>query len=54
MTNLTVRKLLIDLTTPFAQRWNADDAFRSAFFNGLSMSYPVGEQYFMDSVGAGK
>jgi predicted metal-dependent hydrolase len=53
MTDLTVRKLLIDLTTPFAQRWNGGDAFRSAFFNALSMSFPVGEQYFMDSVRAG-
>jgi predicted metal-dependent hydrolase len=53
MTDLTVRKLLIDLTTPFAPRWNGGDAFRSAFFNALSMSFPVGEQYFMDSVRAG-
>lgn len=53
MTDLTIRKLLIDLTTPFAARWNGQDAFRSAFFNALSMSFPVGEQYFMDSVRAG-
>jgi predicted metal-dependent hydrolase len=42
----------VDLTTPFAQRWNGGDAFRSAFFNALSMSFPWGEQYFMDSVRA--
>ena len=53
MTDLTVRKLLIDLTTPFQTRWNGQDAFRSAFFNALSMSFPVGEQYFIDSVRAG-
>jgi predicted metal-dependent hydrolase len=53
MTDLTVRKLLIDLTIPFAQRWNGGDAFRSAFFNALSMSFPIGEQYFIDSVRAG-
>ncbi len=53
MTELTVRKLLIDLNTPFAARWNGHDAFRSAFFNALSMSFPVGEQYFVDSVRAG-
>jgi len=53
MTDLTVRKLLIDLNTPFPARWNGGDAFRSAFFNALSMSFPVGEQYFMDSVRAG-
>ena len=50
MTELVVRKLLIDLQTPFPARWNGGDAFRSAFFNALSMSFPVGEQYFMDSV----
>lgn len=53
MTDLTVRKLLIDLNAPFEARWNGGDAFRSAFFNALSMSFPQGEQYFMDSVRAG-
>ena len=53
MTDLVVRKLLIDLNTPFAVRWNGGDAFRSAFFNALSMSFPLGEQYFMDSERAG-
>jgi predicted metal-dependent hydrolase len=53
MTQLVVRKLLIDLTTPIPARWNGGDAFRSAFFNALSMSFPIGEQYFMDSVRAG-
>lgn len=53
MTDLVVRKLLIDMAPPIAARWNGGDAFRSAFFNALSMSFPVGEQYFMDSVRAG-
>ena len=53
MTDLVVRKLLVDLQTPFVARWNGGDAFRSAFFNALSMSFPIGEQYFMDSVRAG-
>ena len=50
MTDLVVRRLLIDLDTPISARWNGGDAFRSAFFSALSMSFPVGEQYFMDSV----
>jgi len=50
MTNLVVRRLLIDLDTPFVSRWNGGDAFSTAFFNALSMSFPLGEQYFMDSV----
>lgn len=53
MTDLVVRRLLIDLDTPIAARWNGGDAFRSAFFNALSMSFPVGEQYFIDSVRSG-
>ena len=53
MTDLVVRRLLIDLTAPFPARWNGGDAFRSAFFNALSMSFPLGEQYFIDSVRAG-
>jgi len=53
MSQLVVRRLLIDLNVPFAVRWNGGDAFRSALFNALSMSFPVGEQYFIDSVRAG-
>ena len=53
MTELVVRRLLIDLAEPIPARWNGGDAFKSAFFNALSMSFPVGEQYFMDSVRAG-
>ena len=43
---LPVRRLLIDLQTPFTRDWNGGDAFRSAFFNALSMSFPAGEQFF--------
>lgn len=53
MTDLVVRRLLIDLETPFARHWNGGDAFRTAFFNALSMSFPRGEQYFIDSVRSG-
>jgi len=52
MTQLVVRRLLIDLEASIATRWNGGDAFRTAFFNALSMSFPVGEQYFIDSVRA--
>lgn len=53
MTDLVVRRLLIDLETPFARQWNGGDAFRTAWFNALSMSFPVGEQFFIDSVKLG-
>ena len=48
MTDLHVRRLLIDLETPFARHWCGGDAFRSALFNALSMSFPIGEQFFID------
>lgn len=50
MTELVVRRLLIDLEAPFARHWCGGDAFRTALFNALSMSFPMGEQFFIDSV----
>ena len=50
MTDLVVRRLLIDLEHPFSRHWCGGDAFLTAFFNALSMSFPVGEQFFIDSV----
>ena len=50
---LTVRRLQVDLETPFDRRWCGGDAFRTALFNALSMSFPVGEQIFIDSVKKG-
>jgi predicted metal-dependent hydrolase len=53
MPELVVRRLLVDLKTPLPRRWNGGDAFRSALFNALSMSFPAGEQVFIDSVRKG-
>lgn len=53
MSHLVVRRLLVDLRPPIARRWNGGDAFRSAFFNALSMSFPAGEQIFIDAVRMG-
>jgi hypothetical protein len=53
MTSLVVRRLLVDLGAPIDRRWNGGDAFRTAYFNALSMSFPVGEQFFIDSVRSG-
>ncbi|MDA8453294.1 metal-dependent hydrolase [Acidovorax sp. GBBC 3334] len=49
---LPVRKLAVDLANGFPRRWHGGDAFRTQFFNALSMSFPVGEQFFIDSVRA--
>jgi predicted metal-dependent hydrolase len=53
MTQLVVRRLLVDMKAPIDRHWCDGDAFRSAFFNALSMSFPVGEQFFIDAVRAG-
>lgn len=50
MTDLVVRRLLVDMEQPIARHWCAGDAFRTALFNALSMSFPFGEQFFIDSV----
>ena len=53
MAQLVVRRLLVDLEAPIARHWNGGDAFRTALFNALSMSFPLGEQFFIDSVREG-
>lgn len=50
MSDLIVRRLLIDLQPPIARDWCGGDAFATAFFNALSMSFPFGEQFFIDAV----
>jgi uncharacterized protein len=47
---LPVRQLHVDLSQGFARHWFGGDAFRSAYYNALSMSFPAGEQLFIDSV----
>ena len=46
----TIRQLLVDLSGGFDRHWFGGDAYKSAYFNALSMSFPVGEQFFIDSV----
>ncbi|MBL8287190.1 MAG: metal-dependent hydrolase [Rubrivivax sp.] len=52
-TTLTVRRLQVDLDTPVGRHWCGGDAFRTALFNALSMSFPAGEQIFIDAVRKG-
>jgi predicted metal-dependent hydrolase len=52
MSTLTVRKLNVDLSRGFARHWLGGDVYRTAFMNALSMSFPLGEQMFIDSVRA--
>ncbi|WP_291010286.1 metal-dependent hydrolase [Hydrogenophaga sp.] len=50
MSELVVRRLLIDLEQPVGRHWCGGDAFLTAWFNALSMSFPLGEQFFIDAV----
>jgi len=52
MSTLTVRKLNVDLSGGFDRNWLNGDVYRTAFMNALSMSFPLGEQMFIDSVRA--
>lgn len=44
------RQFNIDET--LATNWHSDDAFRTAFFDAMSILFPLGEQFFIDSVKA--
>jgi predicted metal-dependent hydrolase len=50
MTELVVRRLLVDMEQPIPRHWCAGDAFRTALFDALSFSFPFGEQFFIDAV----
>lgn len=52
MSALTVRKLEVDLSQGFGRHWLGGDAYRTQLFNALSMSFPIGEQMFIDSLRA--
>ena len=52
MSTLTVRKIEVDLAQGFGRHWNGGDAYRTQLFNALSMSFPLGEQLFIDAVRA--
>jgi predicted metal-dependent hydrolase len=48
--DLIVRQLNVDLSKGFDRHWVGGDAYRSVLFNSLSFLFPVGEQFFIDSV----
>jgi predicted metal-dependent hydrolase len=52
MPTLTVRKLNVDLSKGFGRHWLRGDAYRTQLFNALSMTFPLGEQSFIDSMRA--
>lgn len=51
---LKVRNIEFNLERQLSENWLDGDAFKTAFFNALSMSFPAGERFFIDSVRAFK
>ena len=50
---LPIRRLRVDLSRGFPALWNGGEAFRTHYSNALSMAFPMGEQFFIDSVRKG-
>ncbi len=44
------RHLHFDVSEDLKAFWHGDDAFRTAFFNALSLQFPDGEQQFINAV----
>jgi len=47
---IQVRNIRFELSEPLASDWLDNDAFKTAFFNALSMTFPAGEGFFIESV----
>lgn len=46
------RNRQFDIDETLATDWHSNDAFRTAFFDAMSILFPLGEQFFIDSVKA--
>ncbi len=46
---LEVRNIKFELSEQLSKDWLDNDPFKTAFFNALSMSFPAGERFFIDS-----
>src|SRR5882724_6780426 len=44
------RNITFDLPAELPRHWHSDDPFITNFFNGLSIMFPEGELFFVDSV----
>jgi hypothetical protein len=44
------RNRQFDIDEALATNWNGNDPFRTAFFDAMSILFPLGEQFFIDSV----
>lgn len=48
--SVSPRHVSFDVTEELKTLWHGNDAFRTAFFNALSLQFPDGEQHFIDAV----
>lgn len=48
--SIEVRNISFDVEHALATDWHGGDPFRTAFYNALSIMFPLGEQHFIDSV----
>lgn len=44
------RRQSFDLDGPLASDWHGGSAYRTAWFNAMSLLFPLGEKFFIDSV----
>lgn len=49
---ITPRQPEFNLPSPWARHWHGGDAFKSHFFDAMSLLFPDGERFFIDSVRA--
>ncbi len=49
---INLRRPTFDLEPILARDWHGDSASKTAFFNAMSMLFPLGEKFFIDSVRA--
>lgn len=46
------RQPVFELPAPWVQHWHGDNAFKSHFFDAMSLLFPDGERFFIESVRA--
>lgn len=50
--DIVPRKRQFDLQSELSRAWHGNNVFRTAFFNALSMQFPLGEHHFIESLRA--
>lgn len=48
--DMTPRNMTFDFENALSGDWHSNDPFKTAFFNAMSILFPIGEKHFIDSV----